>query len=40
VSDDPISLLFVTLVIKAIAYFFVIRFGIVAAPLITSTAAP
>ncbi len=27
-TDDPISLLFVTLVLKAIAYFFVIRFGI------------
>jgi hypothetical protein len=28
VTDDPISLLFVTLAIKAIAYFFVIRLGI------------
>src|SRR5687768_5469608 len=27
-TDDPISLLLVTLVLKAIAYFFVIRFGI------------
>jgi hypothetical protein len=29
VTHDPISLLFVTLVLKAIAYFFVIRFAIV-----------